>query len=149
MLDREHPIDLCRDFIDPNRAYCGDLPVSISSALRKDGVWIYEPKGHTLLPHLHDDIRAKTGTQEFVKTAPLNLVYVAHGERMGDVSAEDKRLYASVGAGFIGQNVYLFCASEGLATVFRASLDYRELAKVLGLGPGQFVAFAQTVGYPA
>jgi nitroreductase len=52
-------------------------------------------------------------------------------------------------AGFIGQNVYLFCASEGLATVFRASLDYRELARTLGLGPGQFVAFAQTVGYPA
>jgi nitroreductase len=68
---------------------------------------------------------------------------------MGDISAEDKRLYASVDVGFIGQNVYLFCASEGLATVFRASLDYRELARTLGLGPGQFVAFAQTVGYPA
>jgi nitroreductase len=79
----------------------------------------------------------------------LNLVYVAHGERMGGVSAEDKRLYASVDAGFIGQNVYLFCASEGLATVFRASVPYRELAETLRLGPGQFVAFAQTVGYPA
>jgi len=105
-------------------------------AVIADGVWIYEPKGHKLLLHPHDDIRA-------------NLVYVAHGERMGDISGEDKRLYASVDAGFIGQNVYLFCASEGLATVFRASLDYRELAKTLGLGAGQFVAFAQTVGYPA
>ncbi|MGC2199560.1 MAG: nitroreductase family protein [Stellaceae bacterium] len=114
-----------------------------------DGVWIYDPKAHKLLPYLRDDIRAKTGTQGFVASAPLNLVYVAHGERMGDISAEDKRLYASVDAGFIGQNVYLFCASEGLATVFRASLDYHELAKTLGLGPGQFVAFAQTVGYPA
>jgi len=114
-----------------------------------DGVWIYEPKGHKLLLHLHGDIRANTGTQDFVTTAPLNLVYVAHGERMGDISGEDKRLYASVDAGFIGQNVYLFCASEGLATVFRASLGYRELAKTLGLGAAQFVAFAQTVGYPA
>jgi nitroreductase len=52
---------------------------------------------------------------------PLNLVYVAHGERMGEVNAEDKRLYASVDAGFIGQNVYLFCASEGLGTVFRGA----------------------------
>jgi nitroreductase len=118
-------------------------------AAMADGVWIYEPKGHKLLRHLHDDIRANTGTQDFVATAPLNLVYVAHGERMGDISAEDKRLYASVDAGFIGQNVYLFCASEGLATVFRASLDYRKLAKTLGLAAGQFVAFAQTVGYPA
>ena len=57
--------------------------------------------------------------QDFVGTAPLNLVYVAHGERMTDVSPEERRLYASVDAGFIGQNVYLFCASEGLATVFR------------------------------
>jgi hypothetical protein len=114
-----------------------------------DGVWIYEPKEHKLLPHLRDDIRAKTGTQDFVATAPLNLVYIAHGERMGDISAEDKRLYASVDAGFIGQNVYLFCASEGLATVFRASINYHELANTLGLGGGQFVAFAQTVGYPA
>jgi nitroreductase len=118
-------------------------------AAMADGVWMYEPKAHKLLAHLGDDLRAKTGTQGFVATAPLNLVYVAHGERMGEISAEDKRLYASVDAGFIGQNVYLFCASEGLATVFRASLDYRELQKALGLGPGQFVAFAQTVGYPA
>ena len=84
-----------------------------------DGVWLYEPKAHTLLPHLKDDIRAQTGLQDFVATAPLNLVYVAHGERMTEVSAEERRLYASVDTGFIGQNVYLFCASEGLATVFR------------------------------
>jgi hypothetical protein len=52
-----------------------------------DGVWLYEPNVHTLLPHLKDDIRAQTGLQDFVASAPLNLVYVAHGERMVDVSA--------------------------------------------------------------
>jgi nitroreductase len=78
-----------------------------------DGVWLYEPKAHRLLPFMHTDIRAETGTQDFVDMAPLNLVYVAHGERMGDISAEDRRLYASVDTWFIGQNVYLFCASEG------------------------------------
>jgi len=114
----------------------------------KDGVWIYEPKAHTLLPHSKDDIRAQTGLQDFVATAPLNLVYVAHGERMTGVSAEDRRLYASVDAGFIGQNVYLFCASEGLATVFRGAVDYPKLARALQLQEQQFVTFAQTVGYP-
>jgi nitroreductase len=113
-----------------------------------DGVWLYEPKVHTLLPHLKDDIRAQTGLQDFVATAPLNLVYVAHGERMVDVSAEERRLYASVDAGFIGQNVYLFCASEGLATVFRGAVDYPRLARTLQLPDQQFVTFAQTVGYP-
>jgi nitroreductase len=113
-----------------------------------DGVWLYEPKTHTLLPHLPDDIRAQTGTQDFVATAPLNLIYVAHGERMQDVNPEERRLYASVDAGFIGQNVYLFCASENLATVFRGSVDTVKLGRALQLPDQQFVTFAQTVGFP-
>jgi len=113
-----------------------------------DGVWIYEPKAHRLLPHASDDIRAQTGLQDFVATAPLNLVYVAHGERMTDVSVEERRLYASVDSAFIGQNVYLFCASERLATVFRGAVDYPKLARNLRLPDQQFVTFAQTVGYP-
>jgi nitroreductase len=117
-------------------------------AAMEDGVWLYEPKTHALLPHLPDDIRPATGLQDFVGTAPLNLVYVAHGERMQDISAEERRLYASVDTGFIGQNVYLFCASEGLATVFRGAVDYDKLGHTMKLGEGQFVTFAQTVGYP-
>jgi nitroreductase len=117
-------------------------------AATADGVWLYEPKTHALLPHLSQDIRAQTGTQDFVADAPLNLIYVAHGERMTDVSPEDRRLYASVDTGFIGQNVYLYCASEGLATVFRGSVDGAALARTLGLADQQFVTFAQTVGYP-
>jgi hypothetical protein len=74
---------------------------------------------------LRTDLRPETGLQDFVGTAPLNLIYLAYGERMQDVSADERRLYASVDAGFIGQNVYLFCASEGLATVFRAAVDYQ------------------------
>jgi len=117
-------------------------------AAMADGVWLYEPKRHALLKHLPTDIRAVTGLQDFVGTAPLNLVYVAHGERMQDIPAEDRRLYASVDTGFIGQNVYLFCAAEGLATVFRGAVDYDKLNRAMRLGEGQFVTFAQTVGYP-
>jgi len=113
-----------------------------------DGVWLYEPRAHALMPHLKEDIRAQTGLQDFVAAAPLNLIYVAHGERMQDVSPEDRRLYASVDAGFIGQNVYLFCASDGLASVFRAAIDYPRLARAMKLPDPQFVTFAQTVGYP-
>jgi Nitroreductase family len=111
-----------------------------------NGVWIFEPKAHTLHLHLADDIRRHTGYQDFVSAAPLNLIYVAHAERMTDISAEERRLYASVDAAFIGQNVYLFCASEGLGTV-RGAVDYVKLARILGLPDQQFVTFAQTVGY--
>src|ERR1039458_1280093 len=62
-------------------------------AAMADGVWLYDPKQHALHPHLGTDIRAQTGLQDFVATAPLNLVYVAHGERMKDISPEERRLY--------------------------------------------------------
>jgi nitroreductase len=114
-----------------------------------DGVWVYEPKPHVLVLHSRADIRAATGRQDFAAAAPVNLIYVAHGDRMQGVSAEDRRLFASVDAAFIGQNVYLFCASETLATVFRGAIDYPKLAAALKLGAGQFVTFAQTVGYAA
>ncbi len=117
-------------------------------AAMADGVWLYDPKQHALVPHLAQDIRAQTGRQDFVSTAPLDLVYVAHGERMQDISADEKKLYASVDAAFIGQNVYLFCASEGLATVFRGGIDYPMLATAMRLDPSAFVTFSQTVGYP-
>jgi nitroreductase len=114
-----------------------------------DGVWLYEPTAHELQFYLPDDIRAQTGSQDFVATAPLNLVYVAHGERMQDLKVEERRLYSSVDTGFIGQNVYLFCASEGLATVFRGAVDYAKLAEAMKLPDRQFVTFAQTIGYAA
>jgi len=113
-----------------------------------DGVWVYSPARHDLTRHSEADLRGQTGHQTFVSTAPLNLIYVAHGERMTDVSAEDRRLYASVDAAFIGQNVYLHCASAGLGTVFRGALDATALATALRLPAQEFVTFAQTVGHP-
>jgi nitroreductase len=116
-------------------------------AAMADGVWLYEPNRHALIRHLGVDLRAQTGTQNFVAAAPLNLVYVVHGERMKEVSPEDRRLYGSVDAAFCGQNVYLYCASEGLATVFRGAFDHDKLGRAMRLPEGQFVAFTQTVGY--
>jgi nitroreductase len=123
------------------------MVVEIYAAMA-DGVWLYEPRAHTLVRHAMADLRAETGTQDFVGAAPLELVYVAHGERMTDVGPEERRLFASADACFIGQNVYLFCASEGLATVFRGSANQAKLGATLNLPDGQFVTFAQTVGYP-
>jgi len=113
-----------------------------------DGVWLYDPNRNALLPHLHLDIRDQTGQQAFVSTAPLNLIYAAHGERIADTSTEERRLYASVDTGFIAQNVYLFCAAHGLATVFHGSIDRAKLAQAMHLPTEQFVTFTQTVGYP-
>jgi len=117
-------------------------------AAMADGVWLYEPQPHALRRHLDADLRALTGQQDFVATAPLNLVYVVRGERMKEISPQDRQLYGSVDAAFAGQNVYLYCASAGLATVFRGAVDTARLGAAMRLPEGQFVAFAQTVGYP-
>lgn len=117
-------------------------------AAMADGVWLYDPKAHALQQHSRADIRATTGQQPFVGSAPLNLIYVARSERMPDIPVEGRRLFASVDTGFIGQNVYLYCASEGLACVFRGAIDQKALGEELKLGLGQFVTFAQSVGYP-
>jgi nitroreductase len=123
------------------------MVIDVYAALA-DGVWLYDPEQHRLEQRLVADVRGQTGTQDFVGTAPLNLIYVAHGERMQDISPEERRLFSSVDTGFIGQNVYLFCASEGLATVFRGSVDTKKLGATMQLGDGQFITFAQSVGYP-
>lgn len=114
----------------------------------EEGVWRYDALAHRLLPHLARDIRAATGVQDFVGTAPLDLVYVSNADHLGEISDIERHRVASADTGFIGQNVHLYCASQGLATVFRGQLDTAALERLLGLSPNQFVTFAQTVGYP-
>jgi nitroreductase len=67
---------------------------------------------------------------------------------MGKRSDEDKRFYSGTDTGFVAQNVYLFCASEGLAAVVRGGIDRPVTEKALKLRPDQHVVLAQTVGYP-
>jgi nitroreductase len=108
----------------------------------------YDPIRHQLEPSLSTDIRASTGVQDFVGGAPLDLIYVSNGDHLGGVSTLEQHRVAAADVGFIGQNVYLYCASEGLACVFRGSFDAQALGGLLGLGENQFVTFTQTVGYP-
>lgn len=111
-----------------------------------DGLFVYNAQGNRLDPVLAQDVRAATGTQPFPASAPLDLVYVADFAKAG--SAPDADLYTAADSGFIAQNVYLYCASEGLATVVRGSVDRAALAKAMKLRPDQKIILAQTVGYP-
>jgi nitroreductase len=113
-----------------------------------DGLYLFEPRPHALTRRGADDLRALTGRQDFVKDAPINLIYVSDLSRMTRAAAADRESYAAAHTGFISQNVYLFCASEGLATVVRANLDRPPLARAMGLRPEQRITLAQTVGYP-
>jgi len=113
-----------------------------------EGLYLFDAKSHSLQHVISEDIRAMTGTQSFAKEAPVNLVYVADTSKIGGAKPEDRDIYAGADTGHISQNVYLYCASEGLATVIRGSIDRDTLAKVMKLRPDQKVILAQTVGYP-
>jgi SagB-type dehydrogenase family enzyme len=113
-----------------------------------EGAYRYDARDHALRQVAGGDLRAATGVQEFVATAPLNLVYVADFGKMGDASAEDRIFYAAADAGFVAQNVYLSCAAAGLGCVVRGLVDRRKLAPALQLRPDQRIVLAQTVGYP-
>jgi nitroreductase len=107
-----------------------------------EGVYRYDAKANTLEPVVAGDHRAATGMQPFVGRAALNLVYVA------DLAKNKNTDWAYAGTGFIAQNVYLFCASEGLATVVRGMVDREALGKILKLRPDQRITLVQTVGMP-
>ncbi|MBU0713354.1 SagB/ThcOx family dehydrogenase [bacterium] len=112
----------------------------------KTGLYLYNAKDHILVFIHANDIRSKTGKQKFTETAPVNLIYVADFDKMnGD--EETKIFYSATDTGFISQNVYLYCAAEGLGTVVRGWVDKDKLAIEMKLRPEQHITLAQTVGY--
>ena len=129
----------------PSASNRQEIEIYVATA---EGLYLYDAKAHRLQPVLAKDLRAATGRQPFVGEAPVNLVYVADYSKMGKGSDEDKALTAGADTGFISQNVYLYCASEGLATVVRGMVDRPALAKAMNLRPDQRIVLGQTVGYP-
>ncbi|OGV52598.1 MAG: nitroreductase [Lentisphaerae bacterium GWF2_50_93] len=116
----------------------------------EEGTYLYDAKANILKAVAKGDLRKMTGPQEFVAPAPINLVFVADTSKMKGASQDDLSLYAGADVGFISQNIYLFCASEGLATVVRGMIgDKKALAEALKLPAEKKIILAQTVGYPA
>jgi nitroreductase len=112
-----------------------------------EGLFVYDAVRHRLARVRGDDLRPLTGTQAHAREAPLTLVYVANERRMRDDETW-RRFYAAADSGFIAQNVYLFCASEGLGTVVFAAIERERLAQAMQLAPSQRIVLAQSVGYP-
>jgi len=114
---------------------------------RADGLYLYDAQSHSLKLIVNEDIRAKCGTQSFVRTVPMNLVYVADLSMMSGVG-DRGNFYSDVHAGFIAQNVYLFCASFDLGAVVRDLIDRDALRIAMKLEADQEIILAQSVGYP-
>lgn len=108
----------------------------------KNGIYFYDARNHLLKEVKKGDYRARAGMQDFVAQAALNLIFVS------DLDKASSRQYAYTDCGFVAQNVYLYCASEGLGAVVRGSFDKDKLNELLNLKSNQEILLTQTVGYP-
>lgn len=118
-------------------------------AVMADGAYLYDAQAHALRRVVAQDLRALAGTQAHARNAAVTLVYVADARRMDGATEATRTEFAAADAGFIAQNVYLFCASEGLGTVVFASIDRERLATALKLDRSQRIVLGQSVGWPA
>jgi SagB-type dehydrogenase family enzyme len=129
----------------PSARNMQDIDVYVAMS---DGLYLYDAKDNQLKRILNEDIRAATGMQDYVKDAALNLVYVTDLARLKVPDPMAAEFFTGAHTGLIVQNVYLFCASEGLSTVVRGSVDKEALAKLMKLRSDQKITLAQSVGYP-
>lgn len=133
----------------PSAVNWQEIDVYVSMAT---GLYLYDAESNVLKQVHNRDIRKVCGTQGFVAEAPVNLVYVADmtkvGKNEGDQINDSDLFMSYADCAFIGQNIYLFCASEGLGCVIRGSIPKERLATEMGLRPMQRILLAQTVGFP-
>ena len=124
----------------------------------QDGIYLYEPASHQLTPLLAGDCRdlaIGAGQGQMGANAPARLIYVVDLEKFktagfpepGLFDAEIQKSYYFVDTGLIAQNVYLACASLGLAAWFH-NCNKPALQQKLALPPTQHPLFGQTIGYP-
>ena len=117
-------------------------------AITRDGAYRYDPKAHELQPIADGDHRAVAGVQDYVATAPLNLIYAVDLGKYPSGDEKEKLLAAAIDLGHFSENVYLYCASAGLNVVSRTSIKPGNLAGLLKLDANTRPLLGQTVGYP-
>jgi hypothetical protein len=136
----------------PSGFFSNDIYVATA-----EGVFLYDAMANLLNPVVAEDVRSLSGQQYpppgtyggYVGEAPVNLIYVWDSSRKRAIYSEEINLcLAFCHTGLISQNVYLYCASEGLVTVVRKWFDKPALEKKMKLRPEQYATLVQSVGYP-
>ena len=110
------------------------------------GVYLYDVKEHALVLKLSGDHRKVASPRQGAPSGVL-LVYVADFGRMGRYDDSAKQFYSATDAGYVSQNVYLYCASEGLATVALGGIDRPAIMELLNITNGKPI-LGQPVGFP-
>ena len=140
----------------PTAAGWNNIDIYVTTS---EGLFVYDAVAHSLNVIKKEDVRATSGLegpggmmrQDFAKTAPVSLIYVADMDKTQKMQWEGEDVgptWSYANAAAIAQNVYLFCASEGLACILRAMIDPAQVAKSFNLRPGQKAILTTTIGQP-
>jgi nitroreductase len=126
--------------------YCVDIYVVLP-----EGIYLYDSAKQELNLIAKGDFRKSAGSQDFVFTAPVNLVYTftlknPPNRPPAQIPEDKRKMWGVVEVGCMVQNVYLYCASQGLGSVVRGMLDEKKIAEILKIKPDQILV-AQTIGY--
>ncbi|GAB2846356.1 hypothetical protein GCM10027277_13370 [Pseudoduganella ginsengisoli] len=124
---------------------CGGVAVDLYVA-NSDGLYLFDSARMVLAPRSAADVRSRDA--HGVPAAPLELIYVANTARMAAIPAGERLWQAALDAGFMAENVSLFCAAEGLATCMLPAAGRSALAQSMALQEGERIVLLQQVGMP-
>ena len=102
-----------------------------------NSIWQYDGMVNILVKVSEEDIMDYIAKQDFVRNAPLNLIY----------TGSDKN-FSTFHAGAAAQNVSLYATSKGLKSIVRGYINKDELKDKLRLDRDEFVIINQVIGYP-
>ena len=129
-------------------------PLSIY-VMTEAAVYLYEPIEHKLLPVAEGDHRSTDGTQSFVAQAPVDIAIFANAAMMHGSDCELNNTIrdniirmASLDAGAVAQNAYLYCAANSINIVERMAVDVHKLTRLLNVSDESQFIVALSIGYP-
>jgi SagB-type dehydrogenase family enzyme len=129
----------------PSATNAQEIDIYLSN---KNGIYKYDAFENMLIAIQEGDHRSVMGKQNFVGDAPIVLIYVADFSKMTlMVTESNKVFYSATDAGFISQNVYLYAASENLATVVIGMINNEKIGETIGINKKQRVILTQPVGF--
>ena len=114
----------------------------------KSGVYIYLPEKNILKQVITEDCRTKLPKQEGFTDCPLLILLVTNYDKMDNFKPEDRDFYGAVDAGYISQNIYLYCTSENLSTCAIGMIYREELKNLLHFNGKAIIAHSIGVKEP-
>ncbi len=116
------------------------------------GIYHYSPREHSLRIVVKGSLCRELGraclNQEWVSTAPLNIVIAAVFERTTGYYGRRGVGYVYIEVGHAAQNIYLVSEAMNLGTVAVGAFYDDEVAKVVNLSHGEKPLYVLPAGYP-